>query len=184
MNQENQAKINYKLQKQQNIKDDLASRRLPCAVGIPNSKFADNIGGIIRTCNAFLLQEIVIDSTQYNKYAAVGADKWENIVVVDNVIEYLKEQEYTLIALEQTESSAEIWDFEFPQKTAIIPGHEIQGNSDATIEACDFCIEIPQYGLVESLNVSTATSLALYEYSRQYKHLRTPIRPSPSARCN
>lgn len=163
------AKDAYLNERRQKIKDELDAKRLPCAVGILDSKFIENVGGIIRTCNALLMQEIVMDSNIYSRGATVGSDKWENINIQVDVLKYLKEAGYTLVALEQTENSILVWDFEFPEKVAIIPGHETQGNSDETVALCDYCVEIPQYGLVESLNVSTATSIALYEYSRQHR---------------
>ncbi len=165
----NSAKNIYKEEKRKKIKQELDIKRLPCAVGISESKFFENVGGIIRTINAFLLQEIVLDEKVYNKYACAGADKWENIIIQKDIISYFKKNNYTLIALEQHEKSIPLWDFKFPLKSAIIMGHEVQGMTDEMLNQCDFTIEIPQYGLVESLNVSTATSIALYEYSRQHR---------------
>ncbi|MDX1919649.1 MAG: TrmH family RNA methyltransferase [Candidatus Caenarcaniphilales bacterium] len=151
------------------LKDNLDSKRLPCCVAIPESKFVENVGGIIRTANAFLIQEVVLDQKVYNKAATAGTAKWENINVVEDVMKFIKEKGYVSIALEQHERSIPLWDFEFPQNSAIVIGHEVEGMKDEMVEQCDFVIEIPQFGLVESLNVSTATSIALYEYSRQHR---------------
>lgn len=163
------AKTRYKNERRQAIKDELDSRRRPICVAVPEAKFVENVGGIIRTSNAFLLQEVVLDQKVYSKGATVGADKWENITVQSDVIQYCKDQGYALIAMEQHERSVPLWDFEFPEKVAIVTGHEIHGMSDEMVDMCDYVIEIPQYGLVESLNVSTATSIVLYEYCRQYR---------------
>lgn len=151
------------------LKEDLDSKRLPCCVAIPESKFVENVGGIIRTANAFLIQEVVLNRRVFNKAATAGTAKWENINVVDDVMKHVKEKGYVSIALEQHARSIPLWDFEFPQNSAIVIGHEVEGMTDEMVEQCDFVIEIPQFGLVESLNVATATSIALYEYSRQHR---------------
>lgn len=151
------------------LKEDLDSKRLPCCVAIPESKFVENVGGIIRTANAFLIQEVVLNRRVFNKAATAGTAKWENINVVDDVMKHVKEKGYVSIALEQHERSIPLWDFEFPKNSAIVIGHEVEGMTDEMVEQCDFVIEIPQFGLVESLNVATATSIALYEYSRQHR---------------
>jgi len=163
------SKQRFWTEKRQKLKEDLDSRRLPCAVAIPESKYVENIGGIIRTANAFLIQEVIMDKLVYNKAATAGTERWENIVATDDILEYIKEHQYVSIALEQHERSVPLWDFEFPLASVIIVGHEVQGMSDEMVDKCDHVIEIPQFGLVESLNVATATSIALYEYCRQHR---------------
>lgn len=154
------------------LKENLDKNRLPCCVAIPESKFVENVGGIVRTANAFLINEIVLEQGVYNKAATAGTAKWENIEVAKDVLGYVKEQGYQTIALEQHPRSVPLWDFEFPINSAIFIGHEVQGMSDEMVDQCDHVIEIPQFGLVESLNVATATSIALYEYCRQHRKMK------------
>jgi 23S rRNA (guanosine2251-2'-O)-methyltransferase len=156
-------------ERRKKMKEDLDSKRLPCAVAIPEAKFVENVGGIIRTANAFLINEIILDKNVYNKAATAGTAPWENINVTDDLFAYIKERGYISVALEQHPRSVPLWDFVFPLNTVIITGHEVHGMSDEMVEKCNHVIEIPQFGLVESLNVSTATSIALYEYCRQHR---------------
>jgi tRNA G18 (ribose-2'-O)-methylase SpoU len=151
------------------IKGSLRKNRMSLAFGIPNSKFVQNVGGMIRTSNAFLLSKVVLSDENFKRHCAVGAHKWEDIIVTKDVIEYLKNDGYKIIALEQTNNSIPLWNFSFPEKSAIIIGHESSGNPQDVLDKSDFVVEIPQYGLVESLNVETAASIAAYEYMRQYK---------------
>ncbi|HEY9886244.1 MAG TPA: TrmH family RNA methyltransferase [Vampirovibrionales bacterium] len=159
-------------ERRQKLKEELDAKRLPACVVIPESKFVENVGGIIRTANAFLIKEIVLNQAVYNKAATAGTDKWENIRVEEDVVKYAKEAGYVTVAMEQHPRSVSLWDFEFPLNTAILTGHEVHGMSDEMVAQCDYVIEIPQYGLVESLNVATATSICLYEYCRQHKNSR------------
>jgi 23S rRNA (guanosine2251-2'-O)-methyltransferase len=162
-------------ERRKKMKEDLDQKRLPCAVAIPEAKFVENVGGIIRTANAFLIEEIILDRNVYNKAATAGTANWENLHITSDIFAYIKEKGYVSVALEQHARSVPLWDFEFPFKAVIVTGHEVQGMSDEMVEQCDHVIEIPQYGLVESLNVATATSIALYEYCRQHRDKRTEI---------
>lgn len=164
------SRTDFTNERRKKLKEDLDRKRLPCVVGIPESKFVENVGGIIRTVNAFLLNKVLLSHSVYNKAATAGTHKWENIETCEDTVmlDSLKAEGYTLIALEQHERSVKLWDFKFPLKTALIIGHEVNGMTDEMVSQCDHVIEIPQYGLVESLNVATATSIALYEYCRQH----------------
>ncbi|MDX1917988.1 MAG: TrmH family RNA methyltransferase [Candidatus Caenarcaniphilales bacterium] len=155
------------------LKAELEAKRLPGAVCLPESKHIENVGGIIRSANAFLIKEVVLDQKVFNKAASAGTSHWENITIKDDIWEYIKEQGYVTVALEQHPRSVKLWDFKFPAKMILIAGHEVRGMSDSQIDSCEHVIEIPQYGIVESLNVASAVSIALYEYTRQHQDLRS-----------
>lgn len=84
------------------------------------------------------------------------------------VLKNLKEEGYHLVGLEQTNDSKDIHEFEFPRRTALVIGHERLGIEPDALRLLDVAIEIPVYGLPFSYNVATATSMALYEYCRQF----------------
>ena len=80
----------------------------------------------------------------------------------------LKADNYRLVALEQTNNSHRIFDFTFAERTALVIGHERHGLSNEELALVDDAIEIPVYGLPYSYNVVTATTMAVYEYCRQF----------------
>ena len=84
------------------------------------------------------------------------------------VLKQLKQEGLALVGLEQTVDSRNIHQFAFPRRTALVVGHERLGIEDVCLKLLDATIEIPVYGLPFSYNVATATSMALYEYCRQY----------------
>ncbi|MEI6144743.1 MAG: TrmH family RNA methyltransferase, partial [Candidatus Berkelbacteria bacterium] len=67
-----------------------------------------------------------------------------------------------IIALEQTNVSINYKKFDFQKPVAIIVGHEVDGISDDLLQLCDGIVEIPMYGIANSLNVSTAAGIILY----------------------
>lgn len=57
----------------------------------------------------------------------------------------------------------------FPEKTALVLGREREGIPPDILEVLDATVEIPQYGVIRSLNVHVASATALYEYVRQHR---------------
>ena len=84
------------------------------------------------------------------------------------VLKALKEQDFRLVGLEQTSDSVDIHNYTFERRTALVLGHERLGIEEDALRLLDVAIEIPVYGLPFSYNVATATSMALYEYCRQF----------------
>lgn len=84
------------------------------------------------------------------------------------VLKTLKEEGFRLVGLEQTSDSVDIHSYAFERRTALVLGHERLGIEEDALRLLDVAIEIPVYGLPFSYNVATATSMALYEYCRQF----------------
>jgi tRNA guanosine-2'-O-methyltransferase len=69
--------------------------------------------------------------------------------------------------LEQTANSVVLTDYKFPEKCVILLGKEKEGIPQEYLEILDQCVEIPQYGLVRSLNVHVSGAICLWEYTKQ-----------------
>jgi tRNA G18 (ribose-2'-O)-methylase SpoU len=87
---------------------------------------------------------------------------------VDTAFEELRQQDYTLIALDPAAEDV-LGDTELPEHTAFLLGHEEFGFSFKPADYPDIrAVRILQFGQVQSLNVSVAASIAMYEYTRQW----------------
>ncbi len=84
------------------------------------------------------------------------------------VLKKMKQEGFSIIGLEQTDTSHDIHEFQFERKAILVIGHERLGITEDVLAVCDQCIEIPVYGLPHSYNVVTATTMALYEYCKQF----------------
>jgi tRNA G18 (ribose-2'-O)-methylase SpoU len=84
------------------------------------------------------------------------------------VLDKLREDGYRLVGLEQTTSSQSIHEFQFARRTALVIGNERTGLTEDILHKLDQTVEIPVWGMPFSYNVATATSMALYEYCRQF----------------
>ncbi|GFT74929.1 probable methyltransferase TARBP1 [Nephila pilipes] len=137
-----------------------------------------NLGGLCRTCEVFGVSEFVIASLQYTddqqfQNLSVSADKWVTIKevkphVLKEYLKSMKEQGYELIGVEQTEDSCNLKEFEFPKKSLLLLGHEKEGLPVDLIQLLDICVEIPQQGVVRSLNVHVSGAILIWEYARQH----------------
>lgn len=104
------------------------------------------------------------------KIARDGADQVEIIRkrTLAPVLKSLKADGFRIVGLEQTDNSHLIFEYEYSRKTALLIGHERHGIAEDQLALTDDCIEIPVYGLPYSYNVVTATTMAVYEYCRQF----------------
>jgi tRNA G18 (ribose-2'-O)-methylase SpoU len=84
------------------------------------------------------------------------------------MLDSLREEGYRLVGLEQTTNSHSLHDYRFVRRTALVVGNERSGLADDILARLDDVVEIPVWGLPYSYNVATATSMALYEYCRQF----------------
>ncbi|KAJ4458888.1 putative TAR RNA loop binding protein [Paratrimastix pyriformis] len=86
------------------------------------------------------------------------------------LVKYLRERKqegYTILGLEQTASSTHLHHYDFPEKVVFLLGKEREGIPVEYLQIVDRCIEIPQFGLIRSLNVHVSCSILIWEYTRQ-----------------
>lgn len=101
---------------------------------------------------------------QINK-TALGAEtsvQWQHAESIDMALSSLKQSGYTVIALEQTQNSISLPEYQPPSKLAIIVGREVEGIEPAVLAKVDSCVQIPMFGSKESYNVVQAAAMALY----------------------
>jgi tRNA G18 (ribose-2'-O)-methylase SpoU len=137
-----------------------------------------NLGGLCRTCEIFNCAKLVVHDksvVQDPVFTAISvtAHQWLPIEEVreSRVAAYLAEQKragYTILALEQTANSQSLEKFKFPSRAVILLGKEREGIPVHLISLVDACIEIPQFGLVRSLNVHVSGAILMWTYVRQH----------------
>lgn len=106
---------------------------------------------------------------------ALGAESMVPFIYVEDVREWLDDnaagEKLPLVALEQSERSVMLPDFQPPEKLALLLGEEVHGVNEDLLACCDHIVEIPMFGQKESFNVSVAGGIALYELV--VRHSRT-----------
>lgn len=96
---------------------------------------------------------------------ALGAEEsqaWECSENIETVVQKLRQQGYTIAALEQAPGSIRLPAFAVPDKVALLVGREVEGVEQEVLKLCDKTLEIPMFGNKESFNVAQAAAMAMY----------------------
>lgn len=134
-----------------------------------------NLGACLRTANAVGATAVVIPKTNAVQLTATvskvasGAAEWTPLISVTNIvrtIEFLKQQGFWIYGL-VGDAEQHIYQTSLLAPIALVLGSEGEGIRPLVRKHCDKLLKIPMVGTVESLNVSVASALALYEVFRQ-----------------
>jgi tRNA G18 (ribose-2'-O)-methylase SpoU len=148
--------------------------KTPIVVILDNIRSLNNVGSVFRTSDAFLIKKIYLcgitatpphKDIQRTALGATDSVDWEYAKDTLQLVEKLKNQGIQILAIEQSENSVSLQEFE-PEanKTlAVIFGNEVKGVSQEVVSASDFVIEIPQFGTKHSLNISVSTGVVLWD---------------------
>ena len=157
--------------------------RFPFFTLCENIRSLYNVGSIFRTSDAVRLEKLYlsgytgypprkeIDKTALGAAESVDWERYENPM---DAILYLKKQNITIIALEHTSESIPYNEFEFNYPFCLLLGNEVEGLSPDLIRSADVAIEIPMFGLKQSLNVAVAYGIVMYHALVKY-HEKLPV---------
>jgi len=153
------------------------AEKLPVILVLENIRSMHNVGSVFRTADAFLTEAIYLcgytpqpPHRDIHK-TALGATEtvvWKYVEKTVDALTFLKTAGYQILAVEQVSGSVPLQQFKLQsgEKIVLIFGNEVQGVSEEVLEYCDGCIEIPQFGMKHSLNVSVAAGMVLWELVR------------------
>jgi tRNA G18 (ribose-2'-O)-methylase SpoU len=131
-----------------------------------------NLSRIVRLAGCSGVNRVLACGTAkvIGKIARDGADTVQIEVhrTLPPVLKELRRDGFQLIGLEQTTSSHNLHSFQFQRRTALVIGNERAGITEDVLTLLDGVVEIPVWGLPYSYNVATATTMALYEYCKQF----------------
>lgn len=153
-------------------------KKTPLVVVLDNVRSLHNVGSVFRTADAFLVEAVYLcglTSTPLHAEihkTALGAENtvdWKHFEDTHVALENLKAQGYTVFAIEQAEGSTKLPDLKLDHKKkyAVVLGNEVKGVQQSVVDACDGCIEIPQFGTKHSLNVSVTGGIIIWEFFKK-----------------
>ncbi len=172
------------------------AEKMPLVVVLDGVRSLYNVGSVFRTGDAFRIAGVVlcgITATPPNAEihkTALGAEDsvaWRHFEDTMDAVKWLREEGYTLLAVEQCEGSTMLQDFtpelykpeknnpeannpeamnpEAYKKYAVILGNEVKGVQQQVVDACDGCLEIPQFGTKHSMNVSVTAGIVIWHFA-------------------
>ncbi|MGB6268788.1 MAG: TrmH family RNA methyltransferase [Olleya sp.] len=152
-------------------------QQFPVTVIAENVTNAPNIGSLFRTCDAFGVEKLVfcgsnIPLGRKMTKTSRATEKVVNYEVTESALDLvktLKSDGYTIVSLEITGNSKTLHDFKIKNKQPIvlIVGDENFGISEDILKLCHTIVHIDMFGQNSSMNVVQATSIALYEITKQ-----------------
>ncbi len=150
-----------------------------------NLRSAHNVGSLLRTAEGLGVFNVILSGyTPYPLTArddrlpheaaktdkqisktALGAEKtqrWQRQPEITKVVDQLKKEGFSLIALEQSPKALLLSEFNPPRSLAVFLGNEVTGLDQSLVDLCDQIVAIPMLGQKESYNVTVAAAMALY----------------------
>lgn len=157
------------------VEDFTLAKKIPVIVILDNIRSMHNVGSVFRTCDAFIIEKIYlcgITATPPHKEirkTAIGATEsvaWEYQKEALALVQALKQQNYTILSVEQAEGSTTLNDFSpsTEKKYALVFGNEVSGVQQSIVDESDACLELPQSGTKHSLNVSVCAGIVLWKF--------------------
>ena len=153
--------------------------KMAVTVVLDNVRSAQNVGAFFRTGDAFAVERVMLcgitatpPSRDIHK-SSLGAEftvAWEYYNATTEAVTMLKEQGYTVLAIEQVEGAVMLdkLDVDPTKKYAIVFGNEVMGVDQAVVDICDGAIEVPQVGTKHSINVSVCGGVVLWKFFEKF----------------
>ena len=150
------------------------SEKFPLVVVLDNVRSMHNVGSVFRTADAFLISGIWLcgytprpphRDIQKTALGATETVEWKYAEKTTDAVLGLKQEGFMIYAIEQVEKSIPLPEFSSGnmRKIAVIFGNEVIGIDAEVLKLCDGSIEIPQFGMKHSLNISVAAGVVLWE---------------------
>jgi tRNA G18 (ribose-2'-O)-methylase SpoU len=140
----------------------------PFGIAVHNISKEFNIGSLLRTAHCAKVKDFfLIGNQDYNAYAAVSSEKWTKInhfKTLDEFFAFVKTTSYNLILVEQSSNSKSLFEFKFPDNPLFLFGKERGGLPKEVMNQDYPVLEIPQFGMAKSLNLSCSGSIVVYHY--------------------
>lgn len=133
-----------------------------------------NLSAILRTCDAvgaFRAHAVTArDRVAAHRHSSAGAGQWVDIVThptLEEAVSAVRSEGFRVYAAHLSDEAVDYREVDFTQPTVLLMGAELRGVSEAGRALADGHVMIPMFGLVESLNVSVATAVILFEAQKQ-----------------
>lgn len=152
--------------------------RFPVVTVLENIRSLYNVGSMFRTADAARIAYMYLcgytphPPRKEIEKTALGSTEsvpWEHSIKTVSVIRMLKNQGFTIAALEHTTASIPYYLYDYSYPLCIVVGNEVEGISNEVLSVCDIALEIPMFGIKHSLNVAVAYGIIVYHAVMQYQ---------------
>jgi tRNA (guanosine-2'-O-)-methyltransferase len=157
------------------IRQVLARRQPGLTVVMENIHDPHNVSAVFRTCDAVGVMRVELLYTvekfpRIGKKSSSSANKWlerRHHTSIDDCFRTLRDEGFRIYATHLGSETVSLYDLDLTQRTALVFGNEHRGVSEEAAMKADANFQIPMIGMIQSLNVSVAAAVSLYEALRQ-----------------
>ena len=146
----------------------------PFALAGWNTSKEHNVGTLVRTAHAAAATEVIlVGDREWNVEAARTAELYTTVTVLDTeqaFVDHLERHRWELVAVELHPRSVSLFDARYPARPCFLLGAELGGIPAHLLETAELVVQIPQWGLVPSLNLAVAGSLVVYDHLAKLYH--------------
>lgn len=157
------------------LEKTLRHRQPDLTVVIENIHDSHNVSAILRSCDAAGVMQVQLLYThekfpRIGKKSSASANKWierRTFKEAGECFAALRGEGFTVLATHLGQDSRSLYELDLTKKTALVFGNEHRGVSDEIAALADGNFQIPMFGMIQSLNVSVACAVTLFEAVRQ-----------------
>ncbi|MDE6342851.1 MAG: TrmH family RNA methyltransferase [Muribaculaceae bacterium] len=146
--------------------------KLPLRVLLDNVRSMNNVGSILRTADAFLIDEVImagitgVPPHKEIEKTSLGAEesvRWRQVEDAREECRRLKAEGWKICVLEQAFGSMDLMDFSAAsgESYLLVVGNEVKGVDQGIVDMADRILEIPMHGVKHSLNVAVSAGMAM-----------------------
>lgn len=163
-------------QRREKLLTVLSRRQTDLAVVMENVHDPHNVSAVMRTCDAVGIQDIYILNTKIHRHKKFGprssssAAKWLTVHQYQDAsacFKDIRERYSRVLTTYLGPGSVSLYEIDFSQSIALVFGNEHEGVSEEIRNMADGNFMIPQMGIIQSLNISVACAVSIYEALRQ-----------------
>ena len=179
-------KLSYEEIKSQrpSLEEHSKDKRFPIFSILDNIRSMYNVGSVFRTSDGARIEKLILcgmtaqpPRKEIDKTALGSVDSvpWEYFKDSVEAVMSLQKAGVQVIAVEHTDRSNDYRKLEVQYPIALVFGHEVSGIRDEVIELADHAVEIPMYGVKQSLNLAVSYGIAVYHFIHRYLDLQKKI---------
>lgn len=163
--------------RRQRVSDVLRRRQPDLTVVLEDVHDPHNVSAVLRSCDAVGVAAVHLvyrnetpPEQAFARTTSASAAKWVETFRHDSIeacYAVLREESFTVLATAVSAESQDVYDVDLCRPTAVVFGNEMRGLTEDAVASADGSIVIPIVGMVQSLNISVACAVVLYEAMRQ-----------------
>lgn len=165
----------YRYWTREAIVADIDTRRHPFHIAIENFGSDANIGGVVRTANAFAVDTVhIVGRRRWNRRGAMVTDRYQRLqhhATTADLLAFAADADLTVVAVDNVPGATRLETTELPRRCLLVFGQEGPGITDAASQGAERVVSIAQFGSTRSINASVAAGIAMHAWIRRWGDL-------------